>query len=377
MNYVLISLALSACMGLWAILFTGNMNRDRRSGRIVIGLTFCFTALVFTTLTIFTALQYLLLTGFTIYLMIRKPETVHAARWVAALSLIPYLLLVPLWVVQSIRHQTYVRELFPLISLVEQVGKPPIALANDTLDSEGAEGLAALENLLDREILRYSSTEEFLKRVHEATVQEFIESEGFGQGRRYRISERTIAWRVKERDGPCPQEGPSFAMNSVDLAKLRKPLETERGSFNYLHAKSVIDFSFPTGFGYFQDRDHVAGFQSHRFGDWPVELSRQMISHVDLVSLLIHDQPVVYQSDEFPRMDHVQSTPTRPLNSFESASLERIKKGEDLIVADVPEGRLMMGSIRNAQQCVKCHGGKRGDLLGAFAYSIRKAETKR
>jgi len=73
-----------------------------------------------------------------------------------------------------------------------------------------------------------------------------------------------------------------------------------------------------------------------------------------------------------PRMDRVQSMPTRPLNSFESASLERIKKGEDLIVADLSEGWLMMGAIRNLQQCVQCHGGKRGDLLGAFAYSIRK-----
>jgi hypothetical protein len=50
-----------------------------------------------------------------------------------------------------------------------------------------------------------------------------------------------------------------------------------------------------------------------------------------------------------------------------------MKKGEDLIVNDLPEGWLMMGSIRNAQQCVQCHGGKRGDLLGAFSYSIRNA----
>ena len=30
----------------------------------------------------------------------------------------------------------------------------------------------------------------------------------------------------------------------------------------------------------------------------------------------------------------------------------------------------MLGAIRSAKQCVQCHGGQRGDLLGAFSYTL-------
>jgi hypothetical protein len=28
----------------------------------------------------------------------------------------------------------------------------------------------------------------------------------------------------------------------------------------------------------------------------------------------------------------------------------------------------MLGAIRSTRQCLSCHGGNRGDLLGAFSY---------
>lgn len=31
-----------------------------------------------------------------------------------------------------------------------------------------------------------------------------------------------------------------------------------------------------------------------------------------------------------------------------------------------------LGAIRSIEQCTKCHGGKRGDLLGAFSYSLAR-----
>ncbi len=263
----------------------------------------------------------------------------------------------------------------PLVSLVDRLGKPPIALADGALTPEGKWELSRMELLLDQEIPRFDSAEKFLKREHETAVQEFIDSDGIGLSRGPRLSEYTIERLVKERRRPFSRQGRAFTSNQVDLSRLRNPRNAEAIGFNDLHTKSIVEFSFPEGFGYVQDRDHVAGFQSHGFGSWPEEekFSHQKVSRVNLVSLLLHDNPVVYQSDELPRMDQVKSTLTRPLTSFESASLARMKKGEDLIVNDLPEGWLMMGSIRNAQQCVQCHGGKRGDLLGAFSYSIRNA----
>ena len=51
-------------------------------------------------------------------------------------------------------------------------------------------------------------------------------------------------------------------------------------------------------------------------------------------------------------------------------SLEKLRAGEDLVVADAGVNLRILGAIRSARQCVDCHGGKRGDLLGAFSYSL-------
>jgi len=59
---------------------------------------------------------------------------------------------------------------------------------------------------------------------------------------------------------------------------------------------------------------------------------------------------------------HVASCPIR-------GSLATLRKGEDLYVR---EDR-MLGSIRSTKQCIACHGGERGVLLGAFSYTLRPA----
>ena len=52
-----------------------------------------------------------------------------------------------------------------------------------------------------------------------------------------------------------------------------------------------------------------------------------------------------------------------------SDGLATLRKGEDLYVR---EDR-MLGSIRSTKQCIACHGGERGVLLGAFSYTLRPA----
>ncbi len=51
-------------------------------------------------------------------------------------------------------------------------------------------------------------------------------------------------------------------------------------------------------------------------------------------------------------------------------SLEKLRGGEDLVVAEAGVNLRMLGAIRSARLCVDCHGGKRGDLFGAFSYSL-------
>jgi len=102
---------------------------------------------------------------------------------------------------------------------------------------------------------------------------------------------------------------------------------------NGLHRAGVLDFVNFENFGYIQDRRHVSGFQSHQFGKVPEPSAAYRVETLDLVSLLLHDKPVAYVSANLPRMDELKKAPTRPLDRFETGGLEKLRGGEDLVVA--------------------------------------------
>jgi len=103
------------------------------------------------------------------------------------------------------------------------------------------------------------------------------------------------------------------------------------------------------------------------------------INRIDLVSLLMHDEPRVYRTANLPNMEELSSATveTRPLNDFEAEAIEKLESGERLQVRATRNRILMVGSIRAKKSCLQCHAGKRHDLLGAFSYEIlRKPEVK-
>jgi len=137
----------------------------------------------------------------------------------------------------------------------------------------------------------------------------------------------------------------------------------------------------------------VAGFEAHRvrFGEhWSGNLrdSKEVLEQQDidvedsgiawkanrleLVSLLMHDEPLVYDVDELPNMETLSSetAKTRALDEFETKALEALKSGEELFVRATKNRILMVGSIRASEQCLSCHSVKKGDLLGAFSYEF-------
>ena len=141
-----------------------------------------------------------------------------------------------------------------------------------------------------------------------------------------------------------------------------------------LHDDSVVDFVNPMGFGYFKDRRHVAGFDAHRFVNVPRPAERWAIKTLELVGLLLLDEPRVYVSATLPRMDELRRAPTRPLDSFEAMGLKAVRGGDDLVIAREGDDVRMFGAVRSLRQCVACHGGTRGDLLGAFSYTLRHVD---
>jgi hypothetical protein len=139
-----------------------------------------------------------------------------------------------------------------------------------------------------------------------------------------------------------------------------------------MHENSVSDFVYVEAFGFLKDRRHVAGFESHRFSSTPEPAEQWKLQTVDLVGLLMHDGPVVYALSNLPRMDELREAPTRKLNALESVGLSGLRRGEDLFVRETAGQLRMLGAIRAAKQCTSCYGCERGDLLGAFSYTLRR-----
>jgi hypothetical protein len=69
-------------------------------------------------------------------------------------------------------------------------------------------------------------------------------------------------------------------------------------------------------------------------------------------------------------MKDLREAPTRSLNTFENVGLQKLQQGETLFIRAASDGVWMLGAVRSIDRCVNCHGGERGDLLGAFSYSL-------
>jgi hypothetical protein len=221
-----------------------------------------------------------------------------------------------------------------------------------------------------------------IQRLHENTVQQFINSPGFG-------ATRMSGWdqiRMRTDDpGPIPQPQLPPPQYIPDAA-LDGGLEADavpsifgRDALQGMHTLGVADFVNPSGFGYRDASGRVAGFESHRFSEIPTEkLTRTLpwtLARVELVSLLMSSEPRVYLSDHLPRMDELREAPTREPRDFEAAAVANLRRGDDLVTHQDGSQLFVVGSLRAGKQCLDCHQGRRGDLLGAFTYEFRLLQS--
>ncbi len=198
-----------------------------------------------------------------------------------------------------------------------------------------------------------------LRRLHEERVAVFANSPGFGQVRMItrRPEESTLSGEHDGHDKPVPQP---TAGESVGTPSAGTTLADRV-------RRDVLDFTRPEGWGY-RNADRVAGFLPHAFSGPSGRVEGWVVERVELVGLLLAPDPRVYVSETLPRMDELRAAPTRHPDGFESPALAKLRAGEEL-VHDAPLGRLL-GAIRSAKQCLTCHGGERGELLGAFSYRL-------
>ena len=216
---------------------------------------------------------------------------------------------------------------------------------------------------------RHDSDNSFvaLQKMHDKKVNEFVESDGFGRNRR--------------PEGPGPDEGRTIPVDSSyedEFVGPRLSARDEQGlSFLdalavRLHKSRLVSFGQVGTVAEKGKEKHPVGAVNPMGEPLEGEASgpRWRIKKLELVGLLVHEQPVVYLTDDLPRMAEVREAKTRVLDPFEANGVSQLKIGKDLYVQEMGRRVRMIGSIRAGQKCLTCHEVKRGDLLGAFTYEL-------
>jgi hypothetical protein len=265
-------------------------------------------------------------------------------------------------------HELRVR--FPYESMQTRLPMPrPIShtVASPQAQVSSVQSLDDIERLVQDQSHTWRRHE--LAVLHENTLALFMSNPGFGVSRMGWPSESNLTRGLRPGNPiaqpashPRPEWSPGLLATTNGL---------NQDELDYLHLQSVIDFVNAPGFGFVKDRQHVAGFQSHQFSQVPDPAKSWTVDRLELVGLVLHDQPVAYVSPSLPKMDDLREAPTRDLDGFEAVGLEALLRGDQLFVSLVPPALRMLGAVRNVKQCIDCHGGERGDLLGAFSYTLR------
>jgi len=257
------------------------------------------------------------------------------------------------------------REANPFVSIEERL---PIPKPADTLHESR---LIEIEKQVDSHHDSSPQPWQF-ERLHSERVKDFAMTPGFGVGRMVRtpvmLQSIRRASRVPE---PIPQ--PGTLRDEIEVSGDAVPDAKVRELFGF-HAGSIGSFVNFKGFGYLRSRREVAGFVPHAFEGEPRPAKPYALERLELVGLVRHAEPAVYVSEFLPRMTELDAVTTRPADGFEATALNRLAAGEDLVAVTTGPKVRLLGAIRNMAACVECHGGRRGDLLGAFSYRLAEAK---
>jgi hypothetical protein len=255
------------------------------------------------------------------------------------------------------------------------------APSNDPLPDAADRRLGEIEESIDRFPVVKRAPKE-LQSLHTKTVWTFINSQGFGI-RRVLVSESSesaqalLALNQSYEFNYAHSQLPDSSTPTGGQIELKSLSEAEEADMNRLHIGSVLDFVRPGEFGTFKSRREVRDFKPHQSSRMPDSRRRWRVQSIELVSLLLHDEPVIYVSHRLPAMNEVREVPTRLLDAFETSRLGALRRGEDLSIGATADGVRMLGAIRSARQCIRCHEGERGDLLGAFSYAFSPSDVDR
>ena len=234
------------------------------------------------------------------------------------------------FVLQADRDVELLRTFYPYQSMSGRVPEPKRGPKRLELAPAAETRLAAIEARVGEEVSHWREFK--LKILHEYTVRRFVDSPGAGISRMLVLND----WGLNDGIGrgaiPLQPGSPSEVIWSPGDSEPRA--SGDEAPLGRLLDSSILEFVHPQGFGYFKDRRHVAGFDPHRFVRLvPSTDEKWEVQRLEMVSLLLHEDPTVYVSESLPVMDQMHGSPTRPLDRFERYGLDALQRGEDLFVS--------------------------------------------
>jgi hypothetical protein len=189
-----------------------------------------------------------------------------------------------------------------------------------------------------------------LKRLHRNAVEIFIDRPGFGVRRLILPLEDVVNSPKSKKETPgveqVPQDGPRVRGKETD-----KPAKILKDN-HY----SVQDQLEQLGIAVFPAEDKKE--------QWKVR-------KLQLVGLVKHKDPVVYQTEKMPDMKEAKEVPTRELDAFEKSALDALRGGDNLKADKHGKDLRVLAPIYAGARCVICHE-KKGELLGAFSYQLER-----
>ncbi|TWT96884.1 hypothetical protein Pla108_26590 [Botrimarina colliarenosi] len=259
------------------------------------------------------------------------------------------------------------REKYALVSLVDRLpnlSTEPMELPPIQLTQQQAADLAMDDKIAGGNTRRKSS----LQRLHSDRYLAFTRAQGFGVTRLNYIDPARIETQTDELLQTAGRKTP------IDL------FLTKADAPQGLHRRMLRSFLDPERLGYVENKLATSGFLGHAIGLDSDDFTRGQdlkylrIDRLELVGLLMHDKPVAYISTRLPDMEELRSVPTRDLDEFESAALEKLYGQEDVVVDEqLVDGKMharMLGAVRAGKSCAACHEVPHGTLFGAFSYDL-------
>ncbi|MBL8793581.1 MAG: hypothetical protein JNM56_06740 [Planctomycetia bacterium] len=270
----------------------------------------------------------------------------------------------------------------------ERIRQEPKLASAPRLADDTAKQLDELERQQAAQLQRERRVE-LLRLLHANEVEQFIARSGFGLERVPNPKPRGLDLTPVEpiplaTVSPLTAEdmGVATVLPKTAVAGASRMPSVEQ--LDALHRGGLMSFLNPNLFGHVKEHGQVAGFEPHQFRaalrpeaylQEPAKTAggeRWQLKRLELVGLLKHDQPAVYVSEHLPRMDQLAKAKVRSLSAFEEAGLKALRDGEQLKTEATTNVIRMVGALRATKQCLECHVGERGTLLGAFTYEMQR-----